>query len=163
MKIRVAEIKDLAPIVEIYNQAVENKFETADTEIIDLKDRQEWFFSHIPDAYPIYVCETNEKLVGWISVSPYRQGRLALRYTVEISYYVHRNFKRQGHGTKLLEYAISECKRMNYRSLFAIILDKNEASINLLTKFGFVKWGHLPNIADFDGVECGHVYYGLRL
>ena len=32
-----------------------------------------------------------------------------------------------------------------------------------MEKFGFELWGHLPNIADFDGIECGHVYYGIKV
>ena len=47
--------------------------------------------------------------------------------------------------------------------LFAIILDSNQGSIRLLEKYGFKKWGHLPRVADFDGIEVGHLYYGLRI
>ncbi len=161
--IRKATISDLASIVHIYNQAVTQKFSTADTEEIDYKKRYEWFHSHTPEAYPIYVYQINDFIVGWISLSPYRPGRKALRFTVEISYYVHKDYARKSIGSRLMEYVINESRKMNYRTLFAIILDKNIASIKLLEKFGFTKWGHMPDIADFDGVECGHVYYGLRI
>ena len=63
----------------------------------------------------------------------------------------------------IVEYVLSQSKALNFKTLFAIILDKNIASINLLKKFGFVEWGHLPDIADFDGEECGHVYYGRKI
>ena len=43
------------------------------------------------------------------------------------------------------------------------IIDNNTASIRQLEKYGFEKWGHLPRVAVFDGVEVGHLYYGLRI
>ncbi len=161
--IRKATINDLASIVDIYNQAVKSKFATADIHEIDYKERYEWFNGHTPEVYPIYVYVINDLIVGWISLSPYRAGREALRFTVEISYYVHKDYARKSIGSRLMEYVINESTKMNYRTLFAIILDKNIASIKLLEKFGFTKWGHMPDIANFDGVECGHVYYGLRI
>ena len=161
--IRIAKTEDLENIFAIYNQAVKSKFETADTVEVDFRDRSEWLNNHNPDTHPIIVYENNGEIKGWVSISPYRNGRKALRYTVEISYYIHNDYKRQGIGGKLVEYAIQVCKKNNYKTLVAIVLDKNEASIGLLAKFGFVKWGHLPKVADFDGVECGHVYYGLKI
>lgn len=162
-KMRTAQIKDTKSIVDIYNQAVRAGFETADTEEVDVKDRSDWFEKHKPDTYPIYVYEIDNKVVGWVSVSPYREGRKALSYTAEISYYIHKDFKRQGIGSELVRCVVGKCKELGYKSLFAIILDKNIASIKLMEKHGFEKWAHLPNIADFNGVECGHVYYGLRI
>ncbi|MFZ1527385.1 MAG: N-acetyltransferase family protein [Ferruginibacter sp.] len=161
--IKTAGIEDLESIISIYNTAVNSKFETADTLALDWKKRIDWFKAHDPATYPIFVYKIGAVVAGWISVSPYRQGRMALRFTVEISYYVHEHFRGRGIAEKLLEYTIIECRKLNYRTIFAIILDKNEKSINLLTKHGFEKWGHMPNVADFNGTECGHVYYGLRL
>jgi L-amino acid N-acyltransferase YncA len=161
--IRLANISDLNSINDIYNQAVLSKFETADLTTTTNQERLNWFNNHNENKYPIFVYEFDFKILGWISVSPYRQGRDALRYTVEISYYIHKDYKRRGIGSKLIVHTINECKKMNYKSLFAIILDKNIASIKLLTKYGFVQWGHMPDVANFDGEECGHVYYGLRV
>lgn len=66
-------------------------------------------------------------------------------------------------GGKLIEHAILRHTQLYYKTLIAIILDKNQDSIGLLAEYGFSKWGHLPNITSFDGIECGHVYYGLRV
>lgn len=162
-QIRLANNVDLESIVDIYNSAVRAGFETADTREIKWSERLPWFRDHIPDSYPIYVYEIDGNIAGWVSISPYRPGRQALRFTVEISYYVHPDFKRQGIGNQLMEHAIAEGKKRKYKTMFAIILDKNEASINLLLKHGFTQWGHLPGVADFNGEECGQVYYGLRI
>lgn len=154
---------DLEAIVDIYNFAVRSKFETADLVEIKWPERLPWFREHDPGNYPLFVYEIDGNIAGWISISSYRPGRQALRFTVETSYYVHPDFKRQGIGSKLITHAIAEAKERKYKSLFAIILDKNEASIKLLLKHGFAQWGHLPGVADFDGEECGQVYYGLRI
>ncbi|MBI9063828.1 MAG: N-acetyltransferase [Marinilabiliaceae bacterium] len=160
---RLAQTTDLEAIVEIYNQAVRAQFETADTEEVDITERLQWFRDHTPNTYPIFVYEQNQQVSAWVSLSPYRQGRKALQFTAEISYYVHNKYKRQGIGSKLIQHAIQEARTLQFKNLFAIILDKNKLSIHVLSKLGFQQWGHLPGIADFDGVECGHVYYGLKL
>jgi len=163
INIRTATYEDLESIIEIYNQAINSKFETADITEIKTSDRIEWFLNHKPNTYPIFVYEIQGKILGWISLSPYREGREALKFTIEISYYVHNKFKRQGIGSELIEYALLSGKKLGYKTIFAIVLDKNEASIKLLEKFGFEKWGHMPNVANFNGEECGHIYLGCRL
>jgi phosphinothricin acetyltransferase len=57
----------------------------------------------------------------------------------------------------------SQCSKLGIKTLFAIILDDNEASVKLIEKCGYKKWGHLPGVAVFDGVEAGHLYYGKRV
>jgi phosphinothricin acetyltransferase len=161
--IRLAKFEDLEAIVNIYNQAIKTKFCTGDTECITVNDREDWFSNHKPEKYPINVYIKDNKIVGWSSISPYRPGRYALRYTIEISYYIHQDFHRQGIGSELVEYTINKCKELNYKSVFGIILEKNIASIKLMQKFGFELWGLMPDVADFDGEECGHVYYGKKL
>ncbi|MEZ5009642.1 MAG: N-acetyltransferase family protein [Chitinophagales bacterium] len=161
--IREIALKDLAAVNEIYNQAVKASFQTADTEPISELDRLQWFESHPLDNFPIYVLEIDGKVIGWISLSAYRKGRNALRYNAEVSYYIHQDFQQQGFGSQLLTFIIKKAKTLNFKTLFAILLDRNTASIKLLEKFGFEKWGVLPNVADFDGMECSHLYYGLRI
>ena len=161
--IRTAHFNDLETIVEIYNQAIDAKFQTGFTERVSVDDRIEWFNEHTPDKYPLFVYIVDDKVAGWLSVSPYRAGRGALRYSVEISYFIDAGHRKKGIASQLLVYAINACRQLNYRTALAIILDKNTASINLMEKFSFQKWGFLPGVADFDGVECSHVYYGMKL
>jgi L-amino acid N-acyltransferase YncA len=159
--IRLARIEDLQRITEIYNQSIRHGFETAHTEELDFSEREEWFRSHTPERYPLYVFEREHSIAGWITVSPYRSGRQALRFTVELSYYVDENFRKQGIGRSLLEFAMKRCEEMGYRTLLAIVIDRNIASISLLKSLNFSEWGHLPDVADFRGDRCGHLYYGL--
>ncbi|MCJ7433689.1 MAG: N-acetyltransferase family protein [Anaerolineales bacterium] len=163
MIIRSAQIGDLPVIVDIYNQSIPSKQSTGDTKPVKVDDRQSWFLEHDPEYFPIFVSEVEGKVTGWCSLSPYRPGRLALRSTAEISYYIDGAFHRQGIGMALVRHALTECPRLKIKNVFAIILERNVASVKLLEKMGFQKWGYLPRVADFDGEECGHLYYGMRV
>ena len=163
MNIRTATIEDLETIVEIYNQAIAAGQKTADITPFTTADRKKWFEDHTPDKYPVLVAEDNNMVVGYLTISPYRSGRMALRHTAEVSCFVHFDHHHQGIASNLLQYAIDMCPAIQIKNLFSIIIDSNQASINLVVKYGFEKWGYLPRVAEFDGIEVGHLYYGLRI
>ncbi len=163
MMIRIAQEEDLAGIVEIYNQAIFLKGATADTEPLTVADRRQWFVEHPPHRYPVWVAEDASVVLGWCSLSPYRPGRKALQHTVEISYYIHEAHRRKGVGSGLIQHAIKQCNGLNIKTVFALLLENNLGSIRILEKFGFARWGHMPNVADFDGEEYGHLIYGKRV
>ena len=163
MNIRTATIEDLETMVEIYNQAIAAGQKTADITPFTTEARKKWFEDHTPDKYPILVAENNNVIVGYLTISPYRPGRMALRNTAEVSYFIHFEHHRKGIASNLLRHAIGMCPALQIKNLFAILIDSNEASIKLMDKYGFEKWGHLPRVAEFDGIEVGHLYYGLRI
>ena len=161
--IRIAKLEDLPAIVAIYNEGVASRFATADTAPVTLDSRREWFAEHAPMSHPIFVWEAANEIKGWCSLSPYRCGRAALRFTAEISYYVRADSRRKGIASSLLQHSFGACPSLRIKNIFAIVLELNPASRNLLEKFKFEPWGFLPRVADFDGHECGHVYYGRRI
>jgi len=163
MNIRIAERKDLEAIVEIYNQAISAGQKTADLTPFTTDDRKQWFEGHTPDKYPIIVAEEKEQVVGYLTIGEYRSGRNALRHTAEVSFFIHFEYHRKGIASRLLQHAIDMCPTLDIKTLFGILLDSNKGSVKLLKKFGFEKWGHLPRVAEFDGVEIAHLYYGLRI
>ena len=105
----------------------------------------------------------NGHVVGWCSLSLYRPGRLALRFTAELSYYIDASFQRQGIGSALIGHALEACPSLEIKNIIAVLIDRNEASRKLLEKLGFQQWGYLPRVLDFDGEECGEFYYGKRV
>lgn len=161
---RTAAPEDLDEIVSIYNQAVLQGGMTADLSTFSTADKREWFESHLPSRYPVFVCDYGSRLGGWLSISPYRPGRQALRFTVEVSCYVHSDFRRLKVGSALLQHAIQWCKASGYRNIFAIVLDTNQPSLAFFRKHGFETWGHLPGVAEFPSTgTCGQFYLGLPL
>lgn len=163
ISIRLAQIGDLPAIVDIYNQAIPSRQATADTEPVRLEDRLAWFREHRQEEHPIFVADPDGQVAGWCSLSAYRPGRAALRATAEISYYIAPAYQRRGIGTALIEHALAACPALGIRHLFAIVLENNQASTGLLEKMGFERWGYLPRVADFDGVEVGHLYLGRHV
>ncbi|MDP6414937.1 MAG: N-acetyltransferase family protein [Gammaproteobacteria bacterium] len=163
MKIRIACADDLESIVRIYNQSIAAGQKTADTTPVTIAGRQEWFANHAPEKHPILVAEEKESIVGYLTISEYRPGRTALSHTAEVSFYIHFDHHRHGIASRLLQYAIDMCPSLQIKTLFAILIDSNQGSIRFLEKFGFEKWGHMPRVAEFAGVEAGHLYYGLRV
>jgi phosphinothricin acetyltransferase len=161
--IRTASVDDLPQIVRIYNEAVEQRFATADLYPVSIETRTAWFREHDPSTFPIHVFERDGEVQGWCSLSAYRAGRAALLGTAEISYYVARAARGQGIGSALVQHAMREAPRLGKRVLFAILLERNDASVRLLRKHGFELWGRLPDVADFEGELVAHVYYGRKV
>jgi len=163
MIIRDFRESDYTDIIMIYNHAVDEKFATADTEYVTVESKMNWLLQHSPQTYPIFIAEENSEVVGWCSLSPHRPGRKALRTVAEISYYVHKDHRKKGVANSLIMHTIDNAKQFGFRNLISILLDLNKPSIYILEKYGFEKWGHLPNIADINGIVCGQFIYGKKL
>lgn len=154
---------DFPAVKDIYVDAVADKFQTADLEMPDDLRWKQWWDLHSSDAYPVLVAANDKQVVGWISISPYRSGRMALAGTIELSYYVHRDHRRNGVASQLLQSAIVEAGRCNYRKAVCIVLGRNIPSKSFLKKAGFILWGVLPDVACIDDQYCDHEYWGMDL
>jgi phosphinothricin acetyltransferase len=163
MNIRDAKIKDIERINEIHNQVIYEKFKVAYLEPWTKEKTLEWFNEHNIKKYPIYVADIDDTVTGYVYIDPYRPGRVALKQTAEISYFIDKDYRRKGIGGKLIGYMESKCFGLGIKTLFAIIIDNNETSIKLIEKYGYKQWGHLPKIAIIDNIEVGHLYYGKRI
>jgi L-amino acid N-acyltransferase YncA len=161
--IRPVTYSDIDSVVEIYNQAIDARFQTAYMERLSVADRAGWFQEHVDTAYPMFVYEVNGRVAGWFCIASYRGGRAALRYTVEISYFIDKDHQHQGIGSQLVLHGINACRQLGYKTAIAIIIDRNTGSRKLMEKYGFEQWAYLPGVAEYDGEECDQVYYGLRL
>jgi len=161
--IRFASINDLSLIVEIYNQAIRSKSATGDMDAFLVEERVEWFHKFDTDSFPIYVAEINHNIIGYLTLSPYREGRRGMNKIAEISFYLDYSYRGLGIGSALVSYAINDCRRIGKETLLAILLDINDKSVSLLKKFNFKKWGHLPDIINLKGLKCGQFIYGLSI
>ena len=88
---------------------------------------------------------------------------MALRYTAEMSDYVDGTQRRKGIASALIQYTIDQCSELKIKNLFSLLLERNMPSIRILEKFGFDKWGHMPDVAEVDGTTCGHLIYGRKV
>ncbi len=162
MKIRDAVESDLSAIVQIYNAAIPGRMATADLQPVSVESRLAWYRAHSPNSWPIWVIESEQKIVGWLSLQIF-YGRAAYQHTAEISIYVAPDRQRCGIGQKLLESAIVRSRELQLKTLMGIIFAHNQPSLTLFQKFGFQQWGYLPQVAELDGVERDVIILGLRL
>ena len=163
ISIRLANLSDLPAIHAIYNQAVEQLFCTAHLEPVSPQWHGEWFSRHTPNRYPVFVSEHQGSITGWVSIGPYREDRQALIHVAEVSYYVHKDYRRRGIGDALLSFAIKAAPEYGIEILVAILLNRNPPSIGILEKHGFSQWGCMPGIARIGKERADHLYYGLKL
>jgi L-amino acid N-acyltransferase YncA len=162
MMIRHAQETDLPAIVAIYNAAVPGRMATADLEPISVESRHNWFQGRSPNQRPLWIIDVEGKIAGWLSFQSF-YGRPAYHATAEVSIYIAPEFQRCGLGKELLSKAIQESPSLGIKTLISFIFAHNHPSIKLFQSFGFQTWGHLPKIADLDGVERDLLVLGLRV
>ena len=161
--IEKATTEDLYDILKIYNQAVKKGFQTADTKALEYQDFKREFVKRDLNKFPFFVFKDENNTIGWISISPYRYSRPALNKVAEVSFYVDQSHLSKGIGTMLLNYALKECRKLNYDTVVAILVGKNSKSISLLRKFEFEEWGRIPNAYQFKNITSDHLYFGKKI
>ena len=149
IQIRVATVADAAAIAEIYNQGIEDRVATYETEPRSAEDRKAWLRT-IAGRYPVVVAEVDGQIVGWAGAGPYRP-RECYRGIGEFSMYVHRAWRGRGMGGLLLSALINEAERLGFWKLLSRIFPFNEASRALCRKQGFREVGVYEKHARLDG------------
>jgi len=159
---RQATEKDLPAIVDIYNASIPGRKATADLEPVSMESKREWFRKHSPDRYPLLVHEVDGRIVAWVGLQSFH-GRPAYRYTAEISTYVAPEHQGRGIGKLLMQEGIAAARDAGIKSLVAYVFSHNDASLSLLAKQGFEKWGQLPNVTEMDEREYSVTILGKRI
>lgn len=135
VQVRLAALNDLPAILEIYNYAIRNLTATFDLEEQTIEQRRDWFDQHV-GKYPLIVAEINGEVVGYSSLSPFREKE-AYSQTAELSIYISPNHQGHGIGKKLMEEILKLAGENHYHVIIAGITGGNEASIHLHKRFGF--------------------------
>ena len=149
IRIRNATLDDAAAIAEIYNQGIEDRVATYETNRRSAEDQQAWLQA-IAGRYPALVAQIEGEIIGWAGAGPYRD-RECYRGIGEFSMYVHREWRRRGVGDLLLAGLISEAERVGLWKLLSRIFPFNEASRALCRKHGFREVGVYEKHARLDG------------
>jgi len=134
MELRVATLTDAPAIRAIYNAAVDTIF-TFDMRPRSL-DQQEAWIEKRSGAYAAIVAVDDAEVVGFASLSPYRD-RPAYSTTVEDSIYVREDERGRGVGRLLLDELLDVARQHGFHSVMARIVAHNDASIALHTAAGF--------------------------
>jgi len=135
MLVRAATIDDAEQIRLIYNVEVETSTVTFDLVPRTLAEQQQWISAR-SGAHSAVVAETADGIVGFGSLSPYKE-RAAYSTSVEDSVYVRRDQHGLGIGRLLLTELSDRATAHGFHALFARIVAGHEASIGLHSALGF--------------------------
>lgn len=163
MEVRDATSEDLPGMVEIYNSTVPTRLATADTAPVSVEARKVWF--HDRDGRrPVWVADpgTPGGMAGWLALDDFKE-RPAYHPTAEVAVYVAEPHRGSGVGRLLVGEAVRRAPALGIKTLIASVFAHNAASLGLFEGFGFTRWGHLPRVAELDGMDRDLVYLGLRL
>ena len=149
VRVRTASVDDAPAIAEIYNQGIEDRAATFETERRSADDQQGWLRS-IAGRYPVVVAQIDGEIIGWASAGPYRD-RECYRGIGEFSMYVRRDWRGRGVGDLLVVALIREAERLGLWKLLSRIFPFNDASRALCRKHGFREVGVYEKHARLDG------------
>jgi L-amino acid N-acyltransferase len=142
--LRPATEADLPAINDIYNHYVRTSTCTYQETDETMEDRVAWFKHHGP-AHPIIVAEIDGVVVGWGSLSPFRE-RSGYRFTVEDSVYIDHEHHNRGIGSTILQELIKLARQHGYKMLIAGVDGEQLPSVRLHSKFGFVECAHFKRV-----------------
>jgi len=149
VQVRNATVNDAAAIAEIYNQGIEDRVATYETEPRSAEEQQAWLRA-VADRYPAVVAQIDGEIVGWAGAAPYR-ARECYRGIGEFSMYVRRDWRGRGVGDLLVAALISEAERLGLWKLLSRIFPFNASSRALCRKHGFREVGVYEKHARLDG------------
>lgn len=144
--IRKIDTSDIEPCLSIYNYEVEHGVATLDLEPRTLDEWHEWYDAHSDEHHPIIVGTVDDVVVGYASLSPYRL-KDAFKSTVELSIYIHQDYRGRGVATQLMERILEMAKEDDaLHNVVSVITAGNEGSTKLHERFGFTYCGLVPQV-----------------
>jgi L-amino acid N-acyltransferase YncA len=146
INIRTAADKDVPAIAGIYAHYVTTALATFEIDPPSAEEIARRRAAILARDLPYLVADLDGQAVGYAYVSPYH-SRMAYRFSVEDSIYVHPEHARKGIGRQLLAELIDRAEKCGCRQMVAIIGDSdNAASIGLHAEFGFRHVGVLRSV-----------------
>lgn len=147
LRARAAERHDAAAIAEIYNQGIEDKVGTFETEPRTVAQIEAWF----DEALAIVAVDDHGgQVVGYAVAHPYAD-RCCYRGIGEFSVYVRRANRGQGVGGVAMGALIEASRDKGLWKLLSRVFPENRASLALLNRMGFEEIGVHRKHGKLDG------------
>lgn len=145
---RPARREDAAAITAIYNQGIEDRVGTFETEPRAVDQIEAWFDS----AYAVVTVEDAQgEVVGYAVAHPYAD-RCCYRGVSEFSVYVRRDSRGAGVGHVAMTALIEASRAAGLWKLLSRVFPENRASLNLMARMGFSEIGVHAKHGKLDGV-----------
>src|SRR5262245_36352826 len=156
MTIRAAIDADAAAICRIYNQGIQDRVATLETEERSPEERAEWLAARGP-RHPVLVAEEDGGVVGWASLNVFN-ARRAYDHVADLSLYVERDWRGRGVGRRLLEALVTRARGVGYHKLVLAAFPWDEGGMRAYGRGG-VREGGLYR--GEGGLERGWVEAGV--
>ncbi|HEV8306392.1 MAG TPA: arsinothricin resistance N-acetyltransferase ArsN1 family A [Methylomirabilota bacterium] len=136
---RDATVADAAAICRIYNEGIQDRVATLETEERTEDERRAWLEARGP-RHPVLVVEVptadGARVVGWGSLNVFNPRR-AYDHVADFSLYVDRTCRGRGIGRRLLEALIARARTLGYHKLVLSAFPWNEAGTTVYRRAGF--------------------------
>lgn len=146
--IRDAQPPDAEAIARIYNQGIEERAATFETQprtaqdiAVKLTDRE---------RYPVLVATEGDAVIGWAGLSTYRP-RACYSGIAEFSIYLDQAARNRGVGRRLLTVLVGAARDRGYWKLVSRVFPFNTASRALCKACGFREVGIYEKHGQLDG------------
>ena len=149
VSLRDAEPADAAAVAVVYNQGIEDRLATLETETRSAEERRRWLAARGP-RHPVLVAEVDGKVVGWGSLNAFNP-RPAYDHVADFSVYVELEWRGRGVGHRLLEALIARGRELGYHKLVLAAFPFNAAGITLYRRLGFADVGVYREQGRLDG------------
>ena len=158
--LRPATAADAEAICRIYNQGIEDRLATLETELRTPDERREWLLARGP-RHPVIVAETEPATfsnrpptwlpeqappaptdhappapIAWGSLNVFN-ARPAYRHVADFSVYIEREWRGKGVGRVLLTRLVELGRELGYHKLVLSAFPFNAAGVALYERLGF--------------------------
>ena len=147
-EVRAAAVGDAPEIARIYNQGIEERTSTFETEL----KGPDYFTDRLADpaAPPLLVAVEDGRVVGWAGLSPYSE-RSFYAGIGEASMYVDREARGRHIGMSLGEALGREAARHGYWKIVGLLLADNSGGIGIAEASGARVVGTFRDHAELEG------------
>jgi L-amino acid N-acyltransferase YncA len=162
-RVRLATEADAEAICRIYNQGIEDRVATLETELRTPEERRQWLAARGP-RHPVIVAEPETAsggppttragqaapIVGWGSLNQYT-SRECYRHVADFSLYVERGHRGKGVGKVLLARLIELAREHGYHKMVLSAFPGNRGGMALYDAMGFRTVGIYKEQGLLDG------------
>ena len=119
MIVREMKANDWAAVADIYAQGIESGISTFQQAC---PSYEAWDSAHLKQGR--LVAEIDGNVVGWVVLAP-TSARDCYRGVVEVSVYVHKNYRHRGIAYELMAAIEAQARDMGYWTLFSVVFQVN--------------------------------------
>jgi phosphinothricin acetyltransferase len=149
ISVRPAKAEDAPAICQIYNQGIEDRIATLETELRTPEERRQLLADRGP-RHPVIIAETAGVVVGWGSLNLFNP-RGVYDFVADFSIYVERGWRGKGIGSRILTRLIEQARELGYHKLVLSAFPWNKGGMALYRKFGYRTVGFYHEQRKLDG------------